>query len=99
MKAGILKEKIEIYKPVVIKNEFGSSKINYELHYSTRAAVQYNSGYKSDSNKEVFYAQDKTFIVRHYVPVKENMRIKFDGKFYSINSINDKNKNEYIFFE
>lgn len=87
MKAGILKEKIEIWKPIVVTTEFGSSKIEYELSYTTRSSVIHNSGYKNDSNNEIFYSQDKTFIVRTYVPVVENMRIRYDGKFYAINSI------------
>jgi head-tail adaptor len=87
MKAGILKEKIEIYAPTVETTEYGNSRTVYSLHYTTRASVQYNSGTRTNQNDEIFYPVTKTFIVRHYVPVTEPMRIKHDGKTYRIISI------------
>lgn len=87
MKAGNLKEKIEIYKPVATKTDFGNNRITYELHYTTRCMVRHDSGNKEETNGEIFHSKNKMFIVRYYVPVQENMRIKYDGDFYSINSI------------
>lgn len=87
MKAGILKEKIEIYKPVVMQTDFGNSKTDYQQCYETRAAVLHNGGTRLNQNSEIFYPNNKTFITRHYVPVVENMRIKFENKFYQITSI------------
>lgn len=87
MKAGILKEKIEIWEPVITTTDYGDTKIDYELFYTTRANVQYNAGARVNENSEVFYPTNKTFIVRHYVPVREPMRIKFEDKFYQISSI------------
>ena len=88
MKAGILKEPIEIWKPTRITTEFGDSETEYVLFYTTRAFVQYNSGSRTLENNEIFYPTNRTFIVRHYVPVVEKMRIKYNGKFYQIISIN-----------
>lgn len=88
MKAGILKEKIEIYEPIITTTDYGDSKIDYELHYTTHAHVMYNSGTRTNENNEVFYPTNRTFIVRHYVPVTEPMRIKFEDKYYQIISIN-----------
>lgn len=97
MKAGLLNEKIEIYSKEVTISESGSVKHNYELFYTTRANVRHNSGSQVDSNGEVFYPTNKTFIVRQYVPVKEPMRIKYDDKFYKIISINlDKTYNNKV---
>ena len=97
MKAGLLNEKIEIYSKAVTISESGSVKQNYELSYSTRASVRHNSGSQINSNGEVFYPTNKTFIVRMYVPVKEPMRIKYDNKFYKIISINiDKTFNNKV---
>lgn len=99
MKAGLLKEKIEIYSPDIITTEYGDSKVEYMLHYTTRANVQYNSGARVNENNEVFYPNNKTFIVRHYVPVEEPMRIKFENKFYRIISINsDKYYNDKVIY-
>lgn len=88
MKSGILKDPIDIYKSKITTTEYGDSSVIYELYYSTRARVQYNSGSRVNENSEIFYPNVKTFIVRHYVPVEEPMRIKYDGKYYQIESIN-----------
>lgn len=87
MKAGILKEKIEIWEPTVIETEFGDSKTTYSVFYTTRAHVIHGSGSRTNENNEIFYPTNKTFIVRNYVPVTEPMQIKFEGKFYRILSI------------
>lgn len=87
MKAGLLKEQIQIFKPVVVKTEYGSSKIQYEAYKTTRCHVINNSGNKQDSNNEIFYSNSKTFIIRHYIDIKENMRIKYEGVMYAIESI------------
>ena len=87
MKSGLLREQIEIFKPVVVKTEYGSSKIQYESYKTTRCHVINNSGSKQDANYEIFYSNSKTFIIRHYVDIKENMRIKYEGVMYQIDSI------------
>lgn len=88
MKAGILRNKIEIYNPVVTTTDFGNTKTEYTLFTTTRANVRYNSGSRVVENDEIFYPHSKTFIIRHYVAVTEPMRIKFEDKFYRIISIN-----------
>jgi head-tail adaptor len=87
MKAGILKEKIEIYEPVITTTDYGDTKTTWSLFYTTHAAVMHNGGSRGNENNEVFYSTNKTFIIRHYVPVVEKMRIKFEGKYYQITSI------------
>lgn len=84
MNAGILREKIEIYEPVVVKSDYGATKTTWNLFYTTRASVQYNSGSRANENNEIVYNTTYTFIVRHYVPVKEIMQIKFNGNMYRI---------------
>ena len=42
---------------------------------------------------EVFYDQTKVFIVRRYVDIDENCRIKYQDKFYRIISI-DSNREQ-----
>ena len=88
MKAGLLNEVIEIYRPVITESPYGDTETTWQLHYATRAGVIYNAGSRITENQEIFYPTNRTFIVRHYVPVTEPMRIKFDGKYYQIISIN-----------
>ena len=87
MKAGILKEHIEIYEPVTVTTDFGNTTQTWQRFYTTRASVLHNGGTRLNQNDEIFYPNNKTFIVRHYVPVVEKMRIKFQGKMYQITSI------------
>lgn len=87
MNAGILREQIEIYEPVVEKTQTGASRTTWNLFYTTRANVRYNSGNVSAQNNEVVYNTYYRFIVRHYVPVTEKMRIKYNDHMYKITSI------------
>lgn len=87
MKAGILKEIIQIYEPVVEKTAHGASRTTWQLFYETHANVSYSGGNRSDEHGEVVYNNSYRFIVRHYVPVKENMRIKYNTNDYKIISI------------
>jgi len=92
MKAGQLKYKIEIWTPTIITTDYGTHKEVYSLLCSTRANVFFNSGTRTTENDEIVYPKTRTFIVRHYIPVTDPMRVKFEGKFYQIVSIN---KNKY----
>lgn len=87
MKAGILKEHIEIYEPVTVTTDFGNTTQTWQLFYTTRASVLHNGGTRLNQNDEIFYPNNKTFIVRHYVPVVEKMRIHYQCKMYQITSI------------
>lgn len=87
MKAGILRESISIYKPKVIKTDFGSIKYEYEYWKDIRCKVYHLSGNKQENDYEVFYSKNLRFIVRNYNQLEENMRIKYEGKFYDIESI------------
>lgn len=97
MKAGRLKDRIEIYNPVVITSEYGSKKTDYNLFYTTRAEVKYNSGSKTIENNEIVNTNTLTITIRYYVPVLENMIIKYNDKKYRILSIEpSKNYNDKV---
>jgi head-tail adaptor len=87
MKAGILREKIEIWEPVTTTTSYGDQQTEYQFVREVRANVRYDSGSRTTENDEIFYTVYKTFIVRYYTDVVETMRIKFDNKFYRILSI------------
>lgn len=101
MKAGLLTDKIQIYRPNIINTDFGDTHTEWELHYTTRANVIYNSGSRTNENQEIFYPTNRTFVVRSYVPVNEPMRIKFEDKYYQIISIipNKYYRNKTIYTE
>ena len=82
-----MKEKITILKPRVETTPTGAQKMIYENFYETRTHVMNNSGSRENNSGEVFYSNNKTFIVRSYVPVNEHMIIVYNQDKYKILSI------------
>lgn len=87
MKAGILKDIIEIYEPKVVSTDYGDQKITYVYFYKTHACIQDTGGNRAEEANRIVFNNSKRFIVRYYVPIKETMRIKFDNKWWKINQI------------
>lgn len=88
MNSAILRHPIDILELVTEKTEYGTIQTHYELKYSTRAYVKFNSQQQIISEGEIYYPDTRTFIVRAYVPVVETDRIRWDGNDYDITSIN-----------
>lgn len=84
MKAGLLKEKIDVITPKIITNDYGEQTTEWELKYSTRARLIHTSGNRIEPNGEIFYSYTKTLEVRSYVPVDDFDRIIWNGKQYRI---------------
>lgn len=87
MNSADLKDRIDIYEQIDNKTEFGRTDISYRFKYSTRARVNYVSGNTTMDNDEIFYAVNRTFIVRHYVPIAYTDVIKYDNDFWQVTSI------------
>ena len=87
MRAGLLNEIIEIWRPFIYKNEVGASTTVWKKDEILRANVKHNNMNRSVQVNEVFYDQTKIFTVRRYVDIDENCRIKYQDKFYRIISI------------
>lgn len=93
MNSADLKDRIDIYEQIDNATEFGRTDISYKFKYSTRARVNYVSGNTTMDNDEIFYAVNRTFIVRHYVPIAYTDVIKYDNDFWQVTSID--NVHEY----
>ena len=87
MNSATLKEQIEIYSLVTQPTEYGKIRETYALSYTTRANVIFDSEARVVSEGEIYFPNDYTFIVRHYVPVDERCRIKWNNKMWRIISI------------
>ena len=93
MRCGLLKEKIDIYRPISNQNEFGEMVQEYRPWYCTRSRIVSNGGSRTLLNNEIFYPYRKIFEVHLYVDVKETDIIHWDGKKYRILSIDlDRNQ-------
>ena len=87
MRCGLLKDKIDIYRPITSQNEFGEMIQEYKPWYCTRSRVVSNGGSRELMNNEIFYPYRKIFEVHQYVDVKETDFIYYDNKRYRILSI------------
>jgi len=84
MRAGLLKERIEIKTAILTRNEYGEQTTEWQTKYTTRARLIHTNGGRVEYNDEVFYAQTKTFEIRDYVPVDDFDRIVWNNKEYRI---------------
>lgn len=87
MRAGLLKENIEIWSKSLTVNDFGEEIENWSCSYRTRARLTHNGGSRMIDNQQVFYEHSKTFEIRLYVPVYEYDRIRWNNQFYRITNI------------
>lgn len=87
MRAGLLQELIEIWKPTITVNDVGEQTTTYSKNATIKARVLHNSGNRTVENDEVVYPYTKNIQVRIYQDISDFDRIKFDGKFYRIQSI------------
>lgn len=84
MKAGLLKEQIEIITPEIVKNDYGEQDTEWKSKYTTRARLIHTSGNRVITNDEVFYGHVKTLEIRQYVPIDDFDRIIWNNKQYRI---------------
>lgn len=87
MRCGLLKDKIDIYRPISNQNEFGEMVQEYRPWYCTRARAVSNGGSRELINNEIFYPYRKIFEVHQYVDVNEMDLIYWKDKRYRILSI------------
>ena len=87
MRAGLLKEQIEIWSKQLTVNEFGEEVEDWISTYKTRARLVHDGGSRVVSNDEILFTHSKTFQIRQYVPINELDRILWNGKFYRILNI------------
>ena len=97
MKASDLKERIKIYSLRTTATVYGDTHDEYVFKYTCRARVNYASGNRTVENDAIFYAVDREFIVRSYVPVKDTDIIIWNDEQWRILSIdNSKLLNDII---
>jgi head-tail adaptor len=84
MRAGLLKEKIQIITPQLTVNDYGEQTTEWVSKYNTRARLIHTGGGRVEYNDEIFYSHMKTLEVREYVPVDDFDRIIWNNKQYRI---------------
>lgn len=88
MRAGNLARSIiTIEEPITSRDEYGSQQVSWKEVITTRAQVIYTKGNRHSDELEVYYDHNPIFKVRHYHNINEYMRIKYEGKYYRLLSI------------
>lgn len=97
MRAGLLKEEIDIIQNQFVKNKFGEETEEWVIKYHTRARLIHNGGQRTLQNNEIFYTDIKTLEIRYYVPIGNFNRIIWNGETFRIVDIEDvKEQNKKI---
>lgn len=96
IRAGLLEKLIEIYKPQITINEYGEQNEEFVYYKTIRAREIYNSGSRNNENGDITYNYQRTFEVRHYQPISERDRIKYNGKMYIILSVEPRDRDNYL---
>lgn len=96
IRAGLLEKLIEIYKPQITINEYGEQNEEFVYYRTIRAREIYNSGSRTNENGDITYNYQRTFEVRHYQPISERDRIKYNGKMYIILSVEPRDRDNYL---
>lgn len=84
MIAGRLTERIDIYTPKIVIDDFGSQHTEYIFKFSTRAERVRISGNREIDNNEMFYGELKQFSIRRYHPIENFDIIHYREKKYRI---------------
>lgn len=96
MRAGLLKEIIEIYRKGIVQDEYGSTSEQYLPIRKTKARVVHKGGNRELINNEIVYPYLKTFEVWNYIDVQEKIdEIHWNNKKYrvlSVESVKEQNK-------
>lgn len=87
MQASLLREIIHVYAPNTERNEYGEQVQKYDFLYATKAQVSHSQGNRTQENDEVVNNYRKTFTVRSYHPLTEQLYIRYCGRFYRILSL------------
>lgn len=97
MKAGRMRDRIELMKPVASVNQYGESVTTYEKTVSAHAERVSHRGARSDEVGEHFPDHALTFNIRDGHEVGENWRIKHVGGFvYDVTNIEPNLKRGYL---
>lgn len=84
MRAGLLSEVVNIYRPTVTVNTLGEQVTVYSMVHAYRARVMHRSHGRENFNGDIIYPNTQTLQMRIYVDVHDNDIIKFQDHYYRI---------------
>lgn len=87
MRAGLLKDIVQIYRPTVTRNSVGEQVTTYTLLRTIHARNIVHRQTRTNDNGDVWLPSAKTIEVRIYQPINDTDLINWNGKTYRIVSI------------
>ena len=97
MRAGRLRERIDIYQEVTtINSDYGAPENTFSLYASTRADVRFLNGTELIQGGAVSNSTNALFTLRFREGIDETMQIEYRGDRYNIRYIEENRKNEVL---
>lgn len=87
MRAGALREKIDVLQLTTTKDEYGNASQAWKLLMSIRASRDFRDGARVAENFEVVNTQHITLRTYLRTAVQRNMRVVYRGEVYTIKSV------------
>lgn len=84
MRAGLLKEVVDIYRPTVSTNALGEQVTIYTKVNTYRARVVHRSHNRDNFEGDINYPNVQHLQLRIYVDIKDNDIIKFQEHYYRL---------------
>lgn len=96
MRAGTLKEKITLLKPISVRTATGSEDILYQPDEIIRAKKNFKSGSRVNENGEIIFDYSYSFEVRWFASLNENYHISYNNQEYRILNIEKVDYNQSL---
>lgn len=88
MQSGLLTDIISFLQSESERDALGGTSEKWVKAFDKRARVQFKSGARKEINSEVLNTSVITITIRYCKEVDEKMRISYEGRGYTISSIN-----------
>lgn len=82
MRAGLLKEIVDIYRPTVTTNTLGEQVTVYNHIHTYRARVVHRGHNRENEHGDIVYPNTQSLQMRIYVDIQDNDIIKFQDRYY-----------------
>lgn len=99
MQAGLLTDIVTFLRSESTRDVMGGTCERWVKAFDKRARVQFKSGARKEVNSEVLNTSVITITIRYCKEISEKMRISYEGREYTISSINRDRKQQATVIE
>lgn len=99
MQSGLLTDIITFLHSETVRDTLGGTSEKWVKSFHKRARVQFKSGARKEINSEVRNTSVITVTIRYCKEISEKMRISYEGREYTVSSINRDRKQQSTVIE